>query len=71
VGGHREAVTARPVEGLRLITVAGLGFTALAWWATAATQSQGSTKVFPYVAAAWFAFYALYVALAQPGHGGA
>jgi hypothetical protein len=53
-------------KGLRLTTAAGLGFTAVAYWATAATQTQGSAKIFPYAAAAWFAFYALYTALAVP-----
>lgn len=53
-------------KGFRLATAAVLGFTAIGWWATAAMQSHGSAKIFPDVAAAWSAFYALYMALALP-----
>lgn len=53
-------------KGFRLTTAAVLGFTAIGWWATAAMQSHGSARVFPYVAAAWSACCALYTALAVP-----
>lgn len=41
-------------KGLPLTSAALLGFSALGWWATAATQSPDSAKVFPYVPGAWF-----------------